>query len=70
MKTYAMTNPMMHGNDLKPLQKELKSIHLYGGPIDGIFGHSTGEACKEAKWRLGYPASRTLKWFRQVAGNY
>lgn len=55
MKTYHLTNPLMKGTDLEPLQKSLKNQHLYGGPIDGVFGNSTAQACKKAKYRLGYP---------------
>lgn len=55
MRAYHLTNPPMRGNDLKPLQEALSKMHLYGGPVDGIFGASTARACKQAKFRLGYP---------------
>jgi hypothetical protein len=55
MRTYSLTNPLQHGDDLKPLQTALHTTKLYGGPIDGVFGVGTADACKRAKYRLGYP---------------
>jgi hypothetical protein len=37
------------------LQKALRADKFYGGPIDGIFGAGTADACHKAKYRLGYP---------------
>lgn len=61
MKTYGLSNPLAGSHDpaereeIRPLQAALAKAHLYGGPIDGIFGAGTGDACKKAKYRLGYP---------------
>lgn len=55
MKIYALTNPLMHGADLKPLQAALAKARIYNGPIDGTFGKGTADACYRAKFRLGYP---------------
>jgi hypothetical protein len=55
MKVYALTNPLMHGEDLKPLQTALAKTRIYQGPIDGVFGKGTADACYRAKYRLGYP---------------
>lgn len=55
MRTYSLTNPFMHGQELEPLQTALEKAKLYAGPIDGIFGVGTADACKRAKYRLGYP---------------
>lgn len=57
MKTFALTNPLMHGADLKPLQTALFKARIYTGPIDGVFGKGTADACYRAKYRLGYPIS-------------
>lgn len=70
MRVYHLTNPYMRGNDLKPLQRALKTHHLYGGPIDGIFGRSTGQACKQAKYRLGYPNKALIDTGGQQLLNY
>lgn len=61
MKTYSLANPLQHGEDLKLLQKALAAPKLYRGPIDGIFGAGTADACKQAKYRLGYPARALLR---------
>lgn len=61
MRTYGLGNPLAGSHDaaerdeIMPLQAALKKAHLYGGAIDGIFGAGTGDACKNAKYRLGYP---------------
>lgn len=55
MKTVCLTNPLTKNDFVKQLQKALKKAGLYGGPIDGVFGKSTADACFKAKWRLGYP---------------
>lgn len=70
MKTYSLTNPLMHGPDLKPLQKALKADKFYGGPIDGIFGAGTGDACKTAKKHLGYPLAACVETGGQTLLDY
>lgn len=55
MHTFSLTNPLMHGAELEPLQRALKAAKLYAGPVDGVFGAGTALACKNAKYRLGYP---------------
>jgi hypothetical protein len=70
MKLYALTNPLSHGEDLKPLQKALKAAKLYNGPIDGIFGRGTGQSCKTAKYRLGYPKDRVTQTGGQTLLDY
>lgn len=70
MRTYSLTNPLMHGADLEPLQKALKADKLYLGPIDGIFGAGTGDACKRAKYRLGYPISAVERTGGQTLLDY
>lgn len=61
MKVYALTNPLMHGEDLKPLQTALAKARIYIGPIDGIFGQGTADACYRAKYRLGYPLKAVIR---------
>jgi len=56
MRTFSLTNPPMRGKELEPLQRALKAVKLYAGPTDGIFGTGTADACKRAKYRLGYPS--------------
>ena len=70
MKTFALTNPLMHGADLKPLQKALKKANLYGGTIDGVFGKGTADACYRAKYRLGYPIKAVVHTGGQQLLNY
>lgn len=57
MKTYCLTNPLAHAEEIKRLQGALKFAKLYSGPIDGTFGAGTADACHRAKYRLGYPLS-------------
>jgi hypothetical protein len=64
MKTYHMTNPYMKGDppgDLKDLQAALYRAKLYHGTIDDVFGPGTGDACRNAKYRLGYPMSAVVR---------
>jgi hypothetical protein len=57
MNTICVVNPLVKSPEIVPLQKALKAAKLYNGPLDGIFGQGTGDACYRAKWRLGYPSS-------------
>lgn len=63
MHTYHLTNPPAGTNDpaakaeIRPLQNALQNNKFYGGKIDGIFSAASGDACKRAKYHLGYPAS-------------
>lgn len=66
MRTYSLSNPLAGSgstpedvqarNEIRPLQSALKKAKLYAGKVDGVFGAGTGDACRTAKWRLGYPA--------------
>jgi hypothetical protein len=55
MKLYALANPLMRGDDLKSLQTALARARIYVGPVDGVFGKGTADACYRAKYRLGFP---------------
>jgi hypothetical protein len=55
MRTYTLTNPLQHHEDIKNLQRALKANKFYNGAIDGIFGRGTAQGCRKAKYRLGYP---------------
>jgi peptidoglycan hydrolase-like protein with peptidoglycan-binding domain len=70
VRTYQLANPLMHGPDLKPLQHALKADRLYQGPADGVFGSGTADACKRAKYRLGYPLRAVVPTGGQVLLNY
>lgn len=59
-RTLYLTNPLMRGKDVKAAQTLLHSHGYYPGAIDGIFGAATGNACKLAKYRLGF-ATKDIK---------
>ena len=57
MKTISLTSPYTRGPEVKELQKLLSKNEygkFYTEKIDGIFGPYTANACKEAKYWLGY----------------
>jgi hypothetical protein len=70
MKTYCVTNPFAKADEIKRIQKALQAAELYNGPIDGIFGGSTGNACAVAKYRLGYPDDQINHCGGQTLLNY
>lgn len=70
MKTFALTNPLMKGADLKPLQTALFKARIYTGPVDGVFGKGTADSCYRAKYRLGYPMSAVTHTGGQQLLNY
>lgn len=52
-----LTNPMMHGQDVKEAQAELiKRGWLRPAVDDGIFGPETAKACHQGKFVLGFPS--------------
>src|SRR5215831_11271675 len=73
MRTLALTNPHMHGEDVKHAQKQLnkylgdKAAHL---EPDGVFGSQTGANCKLAKLHLGYPSRDCRRTYGTVLDNY
>lgn len=76
MKTYHLTNPLTGTNDpaaqaeILPLQNALKKNKFYGGKLDGIFGAATGDACKTAKFHLGYPSKACVRTGGQKLFDY
>ncbi|HEY1248642.1 MAG TPA: peptidoglycan-binding domain-containing protein [Nitrososphaera sp.] len=70
MKTYCVTNPPHRADEVKRLQKALQAAELYNGPIDGIFGGATGNACYRAKYRLGYADDKLNQCGGQQLLNY
>lgn len=59
MKNYKLTSPMMHGDEVKTLQKRLAGNNKFKenyrpGKIDGKFGESTAAAAYRAKFALGF----------------
>lgn len=68
MRTLALTSPHMRGNDVLKAQELLKHHNRFGVDYlrdqpDGDFGPMTAQACKRAKYWLGYPA-------RKIRGDY
>jgi len=55
MRTFCPHNPPVHSAQIELIQRALKSAHLYGGKVDGVYGAATADAARRAKWRLGYP---------------
>lgn len=80
MRTYGLTNPLAGSgstpeakterDEIRRLQIVLRSAGLYKGPVDGVFGAGTGDACKQAKWRLGYPRSAVSRTGGQILLDY
>lgn len=54
MKTYALHNPFAEHADIGKLQRALQAKGFYHGAIDNQFGPGTAEACRAAKYALGY----------------
>lgn len=55
MRTLHLTNPLMHGADVKAAQTLLaKHSFLATTDVDGYFGSHSAQACERAKFRLGY----------------
>jgi hypothetical protein len=73
MRTLALTNPHMHGEDVKHAQTQLnkylgkKEAHL---DVDGNFGSVTGTNCKLAKWHLGFTPKECRRTYGPVLDNY
>src|SRR5262252_2074000 len=73
MRTLALTNPHMHGEDVKHAQKQLnnylkdKAAHL---EPDGIFGSQSGANCKLAKLHLGYPTKQCKRTYGETLDRY
>lgn len=57
MKTYALHNPYAKHPDIGKLQRALKAKDFYTGAIDNEFGPGTADACRAAKYALGYETS-------------
>jgi|SRR5215831_3183310 len=73
MRTLALTNPHMHGEDVKHAQQHLnhflgkKAPHL---TVDGIFGSVTGANCRLAKYNLGYPKKECRRTYGETLDKY
>jgi len=72
MRTYYLRMPYFKGENVKRLQRALRSnsfsakgrsagVTFDPGPIDGVFGPKTATACKRAKWWLGYPRRNVVR---------
>jgi len=65
MRTLRITHPMMHGEDVRALQRHLHKNpygDFYRFKVDGGYGPVTAHRVAAAKWHLGYPS------FGPVAG--
>ena len=73
MRTLALVNPHMHGEDVKHAQEHLnkylgdKAPHL---DVDGIFGSISGANCRQAKLHLGYPYNQCKRTYGQTLDRY
>ena len=62
-QTYGLTSPAQIGAGVRDLQVALQTNpfgNFYTGERDGEFGPLTAQACKRAKWLLGYPQSKVV----------
>src|SRR5215510_14108667 len=74
MKTYKLTSPLMRGEPVKDIQRNLAGRNVFGenyhpGAVDGIFGESSAAACYRAKYSLGYPADKLIRTYGDVLDN-
>ena len=73
MRTLALTNPHMHGEDVKHAQKMLnkylgnKAAHL---EVDGNFGSVSGANSRIAKVLLGYPKRECRRTYGPTLDQY
>src|SRR6516165_1763307 len=73
MRTLALTNPHMHGEDVKHAQKMLNEYFKGKAPhldVDGIFGTVSGANCKLAKLNLGYPTKECRRTYGATLDRY
>lgn len=59
MRTIVLTSPPTRGPSVDRCQRILTNRGYFVGTIDGVFGETTGRACSEAKYKLGY-ASKNI----------
>jgi hypothetical protein len=71
MRQLTLTSPLMHGPDVRELQR-LLGRNPFGSFIheapDSQFGPMTDQACTHAKYWLGFPASGPNRWQNGGAG--
>jgi len=75
MKTYKLTSPPMHGDEVKTVQRRLGGANKFKqnyhpGKVDGVFGTQTAAACHRAKWALGYPSKDLQRTYGPTLDNY
>lgn len=73
MRSLSLTNPLMQGDDVKHAQRMLNKYLGDKAPrlkIDGHFGSVTGQNCRIAKFRLGFPKAQCQRTYGQVLDNY
>jgi CHAP domain/Putative peptidoglycan binding domain len=65
MRALRLTTPLMTGEDVREVQ-HLLAKNTYGtffsAEFDGDFGELTNQACKRAKFWLGYPETGVYQW--------
>lgn len=76
-RTLTVTSPHMKGKDVEHAQKMLKSTaagtkfgSFHPGEIDGDFGPTTAQACRSAKFWLGYPEKSIRGTYGQTLENF
>ena len=57
MRTLYLTYPHMSGEDVRQFQSLVKQQGFDPGPIDGIYGNKSAEACKSFQFSRGMVAS-------------
>lgn len=73
MRTLAITNPFMQGEDVRHAQTMLNKYlgtHAPHLAVDGKFGNVTGQNCRIAKLRLGYPKSQCHRTYGPTLDKY
>ena len=73
MRTLSLTNPYMQGEDVKHAQTHLNKYlgsHAPALPVDGHFGNETGQHCRLAKLRLGYPKTKCRRTYGPTLDGY
>lgn len=59
-KTLHLTNPLTRGPNVARAQELLKKHGYFKARVDSVFGPATANACKRAKYQLGY-ATKDIK---------
>ena len=70
-RTLHLTNPMMHGQDVRDAQKLLADHgYLPKKYVDGVFGIQTAHGVENAKFHLGYPTREIKPQYGELIKGY